>query len=40
MVSTKRIGPCLWFDDQAEDAGHYSMGNAALRRAHDYATST
>ena len=26
MVTTQRITPCLWFDEQAEEAAHYYTG--------------
>ena len=26
MATTKRISPCLWFDDQAEEAARYYVG--------------
>jgi predicted 3-demethylubiquinone-9 3-methyltransferase (glyoxalase superfamily) len=26
MTSSQKISPCLWFDDQAEEAAHFYMG--------------
>ncbi len=26
MASAQAIGPCLWFDDQAEEAARYYVG--------------
>jgi predicted 3-demethylubiquinone-9 3-methyltransferase (glyoxalase superfamily) len=26
MATTQHIRPCLWFDDQAEEAAHFYIG--------------
>ena len=42
MVTTQRISPCLWFDDQSEDAANYYVGifpNSRITAITRYSTA-
>jgi Uncharacterized protein conserved in bacteria len=33
MATTKRIQPCLWFDNQAEEAAKYYTASSRIRKS-------